>query len=286
LASWRFILVLAAAGIALAPRVHAAQPLPRAVVEQRQQDVDHLFNWYYAAVYGTGGYKIGEESVAVLRLPFGHTVNKATDEQWGLKLNFPVSAAVGSFDLSDFDFGRVKVTGLSVLPGVEVEIPLSAAWTVRPFVNLGVGWEFQRDSSALIYSVGASTSYRLSNGKDLISAVGGKLVYAGYQSGGQKDTLGALTLGGELGFPMRWEISGRQAIVGVQVTGTVYFNNLDFFMPGTETEEVSHEGQIALTLGVRREFEVLGIGFDRIGIGYLRGSNGLRGVRLVGSFPF
>jgi hypothetical protein len=49
---------------------------------------------------------------------------------------------------------------------------------------------------------------------------------------------------------------------------------------------VSHEGQIALTLGVRREFEVLGIGFDRIGIGYLRGSNGLRGVRLVGSFPF
>jgi len=57
-------------------------------------------------------------------------------------------------------------------------------------------------------------------------------------------------------------------------------------MPGTETQDVSREAEVARTLGVRRKFEVLGIGFDRIGIGYLGGSNGLRGFRLVGSFPF
>jgi hypothetical protein len=44
--------------------------------------------------------------------------------------------------------------------------------------------------------------------------------------------------------------------------------------------------EIALTLGVRRPLEVLGIGFDRVGLGYRRGSEGLRGIRLVGAFPF
>lgn len=55
---------------------------------------------------------------------------------------------------------------------------------MRPFVNVGGGWEFQQDSSALIYSVGASTSYRLSNGGGLISAVGGKLVWAARREAG------------------------------------------------------------------------------------------------------
>ena len=266
--------------------MHAQAPLTRAEVQQRQQDVDRLFNWYYAAVYGTGTYKIGEERVAVLQLPFAYTLRKATDEQWGIKLNFPVSPALASFDLSDFDLGRVKVSGLSVLPGVELEIPLSPVWTVRPFANLGAGWEFQHSTSALIYDIGVSTSYRLSNGEDMISAIGGKLVYAGYQSGQVKSMLGALSLGGEIGFPQRWEISGRQAILGVQLIGTAYYDSLDFFMPGTEREVVSREAQVALTLGVRRQLEVLGIGFDRVGIGYVRGSHGLQGVRLVGSFPF
>jgi hypothetical protein len=120
----------------------------------------------------------------------------------------------------------------------------------------------------------------------VLSAVGGKLVYAGYQSGGEKSILGALSLGGDLGFPLSMEISGRQAVLGTQVIGTVYFNNLDFLMPGSGREEVSQEVEVGLTLSVRRPFQVFGVGFDRIGIGYRRGSNDLRGVRLVGTFPF
>jgi hypothetical protein len=120
----------------------------------------------------------------------------------------------------------------------------------------------------------------------VLSALGGKLVYAGYQSGGERSILGALAIGGDLGFPLAMEISGRQAILGTTLIGTVYFNNLDFLMPGSPREEVSHEVEVALTLGARRPFEVLGIGFDRFGLGYRWGSDGLRGVRLVGSFPF
>jgi hypothetical protein len=268
------------------PVTVCAQDLPRSVVQQRAQEVDHLFNWYYASVYGTGAYKIGEESVAVVRLPFAYTIRNATDEQWGIKVMLPVSAALAEFDLTNLDLGRVSTAGLSVVPGVEVEIPLNPAWTVRPFVNVGAGWEFQRDSSALIYSVGASTAWRRPLGNDLLAALGGKLVFAGYKSGGESSTLAALSLGGDLGFPLQMELSGRQAILGTQLIGTVYFNDLEFLLPKSGVKEVSQEMEVALTLNVRRPLEILGVGFDRMGLGYRWGSNGLRGVKLVGSFPF
>jgi hypothetical protein len=285
LASWRLIWVVVVSCTALAPAVHA-QSLPRPVVQQRAQEVDHLFNWYYASVYGTGAYKIGEESVAVARLPLAYTARPANEEQWGFKLTLPVSVALAEFDLTDLDLGNVTTAGLSVLPGIEVEIPLSAAWTVRPFVNVGGGWEFQRDSSALIYAIGATAAWHRPVGENLLLGFGSKLVYAGYKSGSESSTLAALSLGGDLGFPLEMEISGRQAILGTQLIGTVYFNELQFLMPGSGVQEVSKELEAALTLGVRRPLEILGVSFDRIGLGYRRGSNGLRGLRLVGSFPF
>jgi hypothetical protein len=263
-----------------------AQTTPSPVVLQQSQNIDHLFNWYYASVYGTGYYKIGEESVAVVRLPFAHTLRQATDDQWGLRLTLPVSGAFADFDLREFDLGRVSTAGMSFVPGLEVVIPLSPAWTVKPFASLGMGRDFHHDSNALIYSVGATTVYQQPISDSVLSALGGKLVYAGYQSGGERSILGALAIGGDLGFPLAMEISGRQAILGTTLIGTVYFNNLDFLMPGSPREEVSHEVEVALTLGARRPFEVLGIGFDRFGLGYRWGSDGLRGVRLVGSFPF
>jgi hypothetical protein len=37
---------------------------------------------------------------------------------------------------------------------------------------------------------------------------------------------------------------------------------------------------------VRNPHEILGVSFDRIGLGYRQGLDGLKGVRLVASFPF
>jgi hypothetical protein len=280
----RICAVLAAiAALALTPPAFAQT---RAQVQQSAQDVDHLFNWYYASVYGTGYYKIGEESVAVLRLPFAYTFRKATDEQWGVKLTLPVTAAFAQFDLRDFDLGNVSTSGMTFVPGVEFEVPMSPTWTVRPFVSAGWGREFQRDSSAIIYSAGVSSAWKHPVGDNVLTAVGAKFVYAGYQSGGEESQLAALSLGGDLGFGLPMEIAGRQAILGTQLIGTVYFNDLEFLLPKSGVREVSHEGEVALTLGVRRPIEVLGVAFDRIGLGYRWGTGGLRGVRLVASFPF
>ena len=263
-----------------------SQPFPRAVVQQRAARVDELFNWYYAAAYGTGVYRIGEETVGVLRVPLGYRIREAGDGRWGVRLTLPVTAALAEFDLTDFQLGRVRAAGLSVLPGVEAEIPLAERWILKPLANAGPGWEFKRDSSALIYTAGVATAYQqpLDNGWQTV--LGGKLTFAGYDAGSENSRLAALAGGGGLDIPIDMEIAGRPALIGVQFTGTVYFNRLEFLLPGSAEKRVLAEMEIAFTLGVRKPVEFLGASFDRVGVGFRKGSDGLKGLRLVGSFPF
>ena len=58
---------LAAAALLLFPGLAPSQPLPRAVVQERAARPDQLFNWYYAAAYGTGAYKVGDETERAYR---------------------------------------------------------------------------------------------------------------------------------------------------------------------------------------------------------------------------
>ena len=285
LPSARLGALLVALGLTLAQGAQG-QALPETVVQQRAQQTSELFNWYYAAVYGTGAYKIGEETVGVIRLPMAYTIRETTDKEWGLRLTFPVSTALADFDLTDFDLGHINAVGVSVLPGIEAEIPLRPGWTVKPFVNAGGGWEFKNDTSAFIWSVGASTLYRRTLDRKWLLGLGAKLIYAGYGAGGTSSILGAVSIGGDLGSPIEMEIAGRQAILGAQIVGTLYFNDLEFLLPGSATQDISNEVEVALTLGVRKPVEFLGAPFDRIGLGYRQGSDGLKGVRLVASFPF
>jgi hypothetical protein len=263
-----------------------AQPLTRAVVQQRAGDVDQLFNWYYAAVYGTGVYRIGEQTVGVLRAPFSHQLREAGEDQWGLRFTVPVTTALAEFDLDDFDLGKVHAAGLSVMPGVEAQIPLAPQWMLKPFLNVGAGWEFERDGSALIYSTGVTLVRKAPLDNGWQSVLGGRLTFAGYKAGDEGSRLAALAGGGGVDIPIDMTIAGRQALLGLQVTGTVYFNKLEFLLPGSAEKQVLGEAEVAMTLGMRKPVDFLGMSFDRVGLGFRRGSDGLKGVRLVGSFPF
>jgi len=280
---WRAALLLV---LMLCPDVAASQTFSRAVVQQRAARVDELFNWYYAAAYGTGVYKIGEETVGVLRAPFAYRIREAGEGQWGIRLTLPVSAALTEFDLTDFQLGHVRAAGLSVLPGIEAEIPLAERWMLKPFANVGPGWEFKRDGTAVIYSAGAATVYQLPLDHGRRSSLGAKLTFAGYDAGSEGSRLAALAGGGNFEFPIDMQIGGQPALLGVQLIGTVYFNRIEFLFPDSADKKVFAEVEFAVTLGVRKPVEFFSMSIDRVGIGIHRGSNGLKGVQLVGSFPF
>jgi hypothetical protein len=274
-----------AAALGLAAGVHAQAP-PVATVQQRAENPDELFNWYYASVFGTGYYRIGEEQVGVLRVPLRYELRPASAERWGIRFTLPVTLAVAEFDLGDFNLGKVRAQGLTALPGIELDIPLRPDWSLRPFANLGAGWEFESGHSATIFSLGATTLHTRPVGEASRLALGGRLAYAGYSAGAEASQLAQFSLGGELAVPLGFAIAERAALIAFQLIGTVYLKELEFLLPSTGTEEVTREVELGVALGVGRPFELLGITFDRIGLAYRTGNNDLRGVRLVASFPF
>ena len=274
-----------AAALALAAPAFAQAP-PVATVQQRAEHPDELFNWYYASVFGTGYYKIGEEQVGVARVPLRYELRPASAQQWGIRLTLPVTVAFAEFDLENFNLGKVRAQGLSVLPGLELEIPLAENWWLRPYANLGGGWEFESGQSSTIFSLGATTRYTRPAFEASQLALGARAAYAGYSAGSESSQLAQLSLGMELAVPAGFAIAERPALVAFQLSGTVYVKELEFLLPSTGTQQVSREAELGIALGVWRPFEVLGVSFDRIGLAYRAGDNGLRGVRLVASFPF
>ena len=264
----------------------AAPAQAQVAVQQRAERTDELFNWYYASIFGTGYYRIGEERVAVVRVPLRYELRPASAEHWGVRLTLPLSAAFAQFDLRDFNLGQVKTQGLTVLPGIELEIPLRQDWTLRPFANLGGGWEFHTGASSTVFSLGATTLHTRPVGEASRLALGGRLAYAGYSAGSEASQLVQLSLGSEIAVPAGFAIAERAALVAFQLTGTVYFKELEFLLPSTGGTQVSRELELGVALGVQRPFEILGVTFDRIGLAYRAGDNDLRGVRVVASFPF
>jgi hypothetical protein len=275
--------VVAALGLA-APVRAQTDPLP--VVQQRAERPDELFNWYYASVFGTGYYRIGEEQVGVIRVPLRYELRPASAGRWGIRLTLPVSLALAQFDLEDFNLGKVRAQGLSVLPGIELEIPLREDWVLRPYANLGGGWEFESEGSSTIFVLGATTAHTRPVFEASRLALGGRFAYAGYEARSESSQLVQVSLGGELAVPAGFAIAERAALVAFQLIGTAYVKELEFLLPSTGTRQVAYEAELGVALGVRQPFEILGVSFDRIGLAYRAGDNGLRGVRLVASFPF
>jgi hypothetical protein len=277
----------ASAVFSMAAALWLAGPVQaQTAVQLRAERTEELFNWYYASVFGTGYYRIGEEQVAVVRVPLRYELRPASAEHWGIRLTLPVTAAFAQFDLRDFNLDRIRTQGISVLPGIELEIPLREDWTLRPFANLGGGWEVQGSGSSTIFSLGATTLHTRPLGDASRLAFGGRLAYAGYSAASETSQLVQLSLGAELAVPAGFAIGERAALLAFQLIGTVYAKELEFLLPSIGTTQVSRELELGVALGVQRPFEVLGVSFDRIGLAYRAGDNGLRGVRVVASFPF
>ncbi|HEX7248887.1 MAG TPA: hypothetical protein VF262_00735, partial [Burkholderiales bacterium] len=229
-AAFAFLFTAAVLGVSATA---LAQTDPVATVQQRAAHPDQLFNWYYASVFGTGYYRIGEEQVGVLRVPLRYELRPASTERWGIHLTLPVTVAFAEFDLDDFNLGKVRAQGLTVLPGIEAEILLQDNWTVRPFVNVGGGWEFETNNPSTIFSLGATTRHTRPAFEASRLALGGKLAYAGYSAGSEASQLAQLSLGGELAVPAGFTIAERAALVAFQLIGTAYVKELEFLLPST-----------------------------------------------------
>ncbi|UCH48411.1 MAG: hypothetical protein JSU95_00910 [Betaproteobacteria bacterium] len=251
-------------------------------------DEQQLFNWYYAAIYGTGVYRAGDRTVAVLQAPLSFTLRERSDEQWGLRLTLPVSLGFYDFDFDDLvDQGLPdRVSTISVLPGLELNRYITARWLLRPYFAAGAGWEIGGDEAAWIYDLGARSRFRLGDDRGTRFSLVNWLSLAGYKpSGGSRETLSLFAIGVDVEVPTGKTMFGRPITVSILPIYYYYFTELNFAEFTDPENNVREEGEIALSLLAEHPFRVLGINVDRFGIA-IRTSADVSGFRLFTSLPF
>lgn len=252
------------------------------------EDDEQLFNWYYAAIYGTGIYTAGDRTVAVVQAPLSLSLRERGEDQWGLRLTLPVSFGFYDFDFDDLANQGLpdRVSSMSILPGIELDKYINPRWLLRPYFAAGGAWEIGGEESALIYDTGVRSRFRLGDDRGTVFSLVNWLSLAGYKpSGGSRETLSLLAIGFDVEVPTGKMLFDRPIVVSILPIYYHYFMRLDFAEFTDPDNKVREEGEIAISLLAQQPFRVLGINVDRIGIA-IRTSTDVSGFRIFTSLPF
>lgn len=270
-------------GLLAAPVAQAQQVQPRFV-----QDRGELVNWYYAATFGTGVYTSGDRTVAVLQLPFSHTLREPGEDRWGLRLILPVSVGFYDYSFDDVlnqDLPR-SLNTLSFVPGLELEKQITSRWRLKPYVSAGGGWELDGAEHAWIYDIGLRSRFLLGEDKGVEFTMVNRLSLAGYDANeGPRQPLSYFAIGLDITVPTQVEFQGRNLVLGMTPAYYHYFRRLRYSEFDAPDNSIAEEFELAISAFTRRPFSVLGIEVDRVGFA-VRGGESVTGYRLFTSLPF
>ena len=263
-----------------------------------QSDGPPPIHWAYSAFFGTGAYETdaGAEALVVSMRPFRTWREATLDDRGrrtvGVKFRLPIAVGVQGFDSSapvaalSFD----NVSTLSIVPGAEIEIPISARWSLKPLAYLGWGTEINGESSAWIYWTGVKS--RLLFGSDAFEwALVNSLTYVGYSSDDMPHgNVLPLSTAFEFSRPLGTKkLFGEQVRLHWHVGYTDYLNELEF--AGAELDAsitVTDEWELGAAFSTgERPLQWWRLRLDRVGLAY-RFSNDheVRGISVVFSSWF
>ena len=207
---------------------------------------------------GTGWYQIDDSlSVFVVRMPPRQTVRESwyssrEDRGIGIEIKYTTTLGVLSFDdlpntLDWDDFGIFSFT-----PGIELEIPVTRSFYLRPFAHFGWGTDSEDASSAWIWFGGVKSRYRLPDSRNKLAIIG-NVYYGGFTaSNARSDDMGGLALGLEGSFPLESWTFGETALdLDWHAMYTYFSNEPVFTSPSLDSIQVQQMYEIGLALGSR-----------------------------------
>jgi len=265
------LLLLALFADALQAQAQAPPPNPEEQV-----------HWAVGAFFGTGWYKVDDNrSVFVLRVQPRQLLREpALDDQgqrrWGVEIVYPLSLGLNKLDdIPDFiEFDNYAT--LSFTPGVQLEVDVNPRWSLRPFINAGLGWELESSERALIGYGGLKSRYRLREGRMRWSLLNG-IYYAGYRPEFEdRGQYGALMAGFELNQPLdRLEHQGDTLDLNWHLTYHWYFDRLNFHSDADTFASFRDQWELGVAIGKRdRPLDLGFLSFEQIGLAYRWSSDG------------
>ena len=247
-------------------------------------------SYVFAAVMGTGTYKINDRRISMLRVPFVYTQREMTEDEPGVRWHAPVVLGYDALNYEDW-LSRLledELVTLTLLPGVEVLGRLNDKWILKPFGNVGASYDFTRGETVMMGILGmrALGTWVYEDRSEFRIGASGRYA-AEYQIESRN----------ELGFAMfesgvdyrrdsNLKLFARDTNVGVYYQVQLFLPEwgLDKELPNGETVlGLIHE--VGLSAGLQESRKLLGISFSRVRAGFKFG-DGVRGWSLGAEFPF
>jgi hypothetical protein len=247
-----------------------------------------LIDWYYAAFFGTGVYRSGDRTVSVLQLPFSKELQPVSQNQWGVSLTFPVSVGVYDYHLEDLLGGKTphSLSTISLLPGIEAEIPVTSNWTLKPYGSAGQGWDTSEGGAAWIYAGGVKSrlALQVAGGSEL--SLGNQLTLSGYKPPeAPAQSLGLFVAGLNLSTPSSMTLWNHPASIDYHLIYYYYFNRLLFPVSDNPDNRIAEQSEFGVSLKTHTPVSLKLFDVDRIGIAF-RVGDGIQGMRVFFNLPY
>ncbi len=249
---------------------------------------DSNFNYAYSVFVGTGVYRAEDQTIFILRVPAAWTLREPDFDtgQIGWRFLLPFSVGVANFDeledIPELRFDDLKT--LTATPGVEVQIPFSSNWLLKPFGQAGAGTDLDSDDYSVV--LGAGTRVRGVFGEGERWIVGGEFLWARNRPSRDLETTSFTRWG--IGFeykqPTNWQLFDRRLSFHGRILH-YYFANPVNFDENNRRFEIDRSTEIGISFGIDRPINILGYKFRQGGIGYER-SGEYNAIKFFTRFPF
>jgi hypothetical protein len=248
-------------------------------------------NYAYAASLGFGGYSVAETTANVYTLPLSFTLPNLPREGWGVKLLAPIQVGVYNFDATIFDRHiSINQQSVALVPGAELQIPVTDRFMLKPFAQGGVGRAFGEqvgsNPNAWIYLAGVRSIAQWRAG-DYTLSLGNGVVFAGDRDMGPGDAEDyiSLQIAAEVRRPLGFTIGNFAPDLGVFVANYYYPKALRFDRVFKEPLRISNQNEIGFSIGSAEPWSFLGFSNPRLGAGVVFGG-GLVVYHINFGFPF
>lgn len=246
-------------------------------------------SYIYAAIMGSGTYKIDDRRISMLRIPISLSQRELKKERAGIKWYSPV--VIGYDNVTDNDWlGRLldeDLVTLTVLPGFEYQIPFTDHWTIKPFSHLGVAQDFVREKTILMAVLGLRGlgTWKQPDGWEF--RWGNAIRFAAeYQlSSEYHQEFALLETGVDFRRSTKFEMFGSRLSAGAYYIFQYFVPDLDFAETPFRKSDIEMLHELGVSVGLKKPRKLLGLNVTQVRVGYKRGDV-FNGWTLGIDFPF
>jgi len=248
--------------------------------------------WAYGAYFGTGWYQVeGDRDIYVIRYTPRWEYREADISEEGtrtigIEFRFPITFGLDNFSYDDLvgSANPDNLSSLSVTPGIDVTIPITEKWWLRPFAAVGWGSAFNTSESVVTYWGGVKSRYSFQHGK-LHWALLNSITYVGHTpSIGPSDNFWPLMTALEFDYPLgQRKLGGEQVFLSWHGMYTTFENRLQNVLDDGSIVPITDQWEFGMS--IRKESErikILWLNFDRLGLAYRFSTSGdFKGISFV-----